>query len=441
MEKGKIMKTRIKKTGINGEGIGYKGKKPIFIMHTFPGELVEFTMDSENEKYGTGTVEKVLEASPRRHHSVCRYWKECGGCSLIQLDYKGQVRTKEALLKEALRKYAGYTGPIMPLVKNPSVLGYRNACKLPLEMVDGKIETGMYERNSNKFVPLPRCLIHSKILEATRGAVVALLNQFHVQACSKSVPSGFRTLVMKEFGGKVQIIFVTGKTTIAQELIEQLMKIEEVVSIWQSVKKDNIDHELFGSKMIHLAGQEKMEVEVDGLKLQLLPRSFFQLNTQQAARLYKIVEEWTPISNVVVEAYSGIGAMTLLVSSKAKKVIGIESIEDAVINAKENAVLNHKENVEFICGDAGSELNKIAQENKIDTLIVDPPRTGLNAEMIEAIKTAKIQTIIYISCNPSTLGKNLESLKEYKIAKVQPVDIFSQTAHVETVCLLTKVHN
>lgn len=432
------MKTRIKKTGINGEGIGYKGKKPIFIMNAFPGELVEFTMDSENETYGTGTIEKVWEASPRRHHSVCKYWKECGGCSLIQLDYKGQVRTKESLLKEALKKYAGYTGPIMPLIKNPRVLGYRNACKLPLQMVNGKIETGMYKRNSNQFVPLPRCLIHSKILEAVRVAVIELLNQFHVQSYSKSNPSGFRTLVMKEFGGKVQIIFVTGNTVISPALIHQLMSIDEIVSIWQSVKNDSIDHEIFGQKMIHLAGQKKMEVDVDGLKLMLLPRSFFQLNTQQAARLYKIVEEWTPVSKVIVEAYSGIGAMALLVSSKAKKVIGIESIEDAVDNAKENAVLNHKENVEFICGDAGCELKKIAQENKIDTLIVDPPRTGLNKEMIEAIKKSKIKTIVYISCNPSTLGKDLHSLKEYKIMKVQPVDIFSQTAHVETVCLMSR---
>ena len=217
------------------------------------------------------------------------------------------------------------------------------------------------------------------------------------------------------------------------------MSIEGVVSLYQNIKTDDEkDHDLFGTKMIHLSGLEKMEVEINGLKLLLLPRSFFQLNTAQASNLYEVVKSWTPHSDWIVEAYAGIGAMSLLVSEKAKEVIGIESIQDAVNNAQENAKINGIKNAHFICGDAGVELNKLDQQERIDTLIVDPPRSGLDPTMRQAIKNSKIKTILYVSCNPSTLGKDLFALSEYAIEKVQPIDMFSQTPHVETVVFLKR---
>ena len=155
--------------------------------------------------------------------------------------------------------------------------------------------------------------------------------------------------------------------------------------------------------------------------------------------MYSVVRDWTPKCRTVVEAYCGIGAMALLAASKARKVIGIESIEDAVINARENAKKNNIGNVRFICGDAGEELIQISEKKKIDTLIVDPPRSGLDEKMKEAIIDARVRTIIYVSCNPSTLAKDLGFLKaQYAIKKVQPVDMFSQTPHVETVVLLER---
>ena len=186
-------------------------------------------------------------------------------------------------------------------------------------------------------------------------------------------------------------------------------------------------------------GEEKMHLQLEDIQLSLLPRSFFQLNTKQSVNLYNVVKDWMPRSKTTVEAYSGIGAISLFVKDKAQEIIGVESIQDAVDNANENAMLNHADNVSFICEDAGSALAHLVKEKDVDTLIVDPPRSGLDDTMKETILKSKIKTMIYVSCNPATLAKDLGVLKkEYRIVKIQPVDMFSQTPHVESVTLLVR---
>lgn len=430
----------IKKWGINGEGIAYWKKKPVFVEGGMPDEVVDAELTEEYDTYCVAEIKKVIEASPRRRRPMCAITKECGGCPLMHADMKGQLRMKGSALKEALKKYADYSGEILPIIKNPDVLAYRNACKLRFFNEEGRIVCGLYEKGSNKVIGMDRCIIHDKELERVRVRIVEILNEYGAKAYTRKDGSGYRALIMKCFDHKVQVILVTSKMTIDQSLLDAIMEIDGVVSLWQSIKtegENNLD--VFGSQMIHLAGQEKMVVDVCGLKLDLLPRSFFQLNTKQAENLYNVVKDWMPKCRTVVEAYCGVGAMALLVASNARKVIGIESIEDAVINAQENAKKNDVNNVRFICGDAGEELIQISEKKKIDTLIVDPPRSGLDEKMKEAIIDARVRTIIYVSCNPSTLAKDLGVLKDqYAIKKVQPVDMFSQTPHVETVVLLER---
>ena len=227
------------------------------------------------------------------------------------------------------------------------------------------------------------------------------------------------------------------KEDLSEEFIHDVTQLEGVVSIWQSVKTET-KREVFGD-MRFIWGEEKMHLRLEDKQLSLLPRSFFQLNTKQSVNLYNLVKDWMPRSKTTVEAYSGIGAISLFVKDKAQEIIGVESIQDAVDNANENAMLNHADNVSFICEDAGSALAHLVQEKEVDTLIVDPPRSGLDDTMKETILKSKIKTMIYVSCNPATLAKDLGVLKkEYRIVKIQPVDMFSQTPHVETVCLMSR---
>lgn len=424
------MKIKIKKWGINGEGIAYMKKKPVFIPYVLPNEVIDGHIVEEKQKYMIGEMDRIIEKSSRRRYPICSQWQSCGGCSMMHAQYKEQCKMKEKLVEESLRKYTNYKGKVEKIRKNPNPLAYRNMCKLPLEKVNGQWKCGMYARDSHDFISIDRCIVHEKTLEAVRQGVLACINQFQL--------SDLKNLVIKTFDKKVQIILVTGQVDLPKELIDACMKLENVVSFWQSIKeKDSMD--LFGEQMHCLAGQEKMEIQLKEKTCQLLPRSFFQLNTQQAIQLYEYVNQLTKPSDFLVEAYSGIGAISLFVADKAKEVIGIEYNKDAVENAQMNAKINGEEHLHFIAGDASEELEKI--KKPIDTLIVDPPRKGLE-QMVQVLLKKDIESIIYISCNPSTLAKDIKKLeKKYKIDKVQPFDLFSQTPHVETVVLLSKVQN
>ena len=348
---------------------------------------------------------------------------------------------KLQVLKEALRKYADYTGPIEPLLKNPNPLGYRNACKLPFGKANGKITTGMYQTGSNDYVPVDRCIIHTKKLEKVRNEAGDLLNQFDLPVYSKADPKGLMYLVLKEYDGQVYVILVTTPMELPEKLVNDILSLEDVAGLWQSVKTpEDPEYELFGSQMIHLGGRMSMELNLKDFKLNLLPRSFFQLNTAQSISLYETVASMIPEhSRLIVEAYSGVGAISLFVGDKADKVIGIENVEDAVASANENALANGKSNVHFVCADAAAEMKNIAKKEHIDTLIADPPRSGLSSQMRDAILKAGPETFIYVSCNPATLAKDIAHLsREYEIKKVQPVDMFSQTPHIETVVLLKR---
>ena len=433
----------IKKWGINGEGIAYHNKKAIFVDNAIPDEVAEIEIDEDEGSYARGHAVKILEPSPRRRNPMCRKWNECGGCSLMHVDSKGQVRMKEKIVQDALRKYADYNGPIQPLIKNPTPLAYRNSCKMPFGLdEEGRTVTGMYKRNSNEFVPIERCLIHSKKLEAVRAALMELLQNYDLKPAGEENPEGLKTLVLKEFDDKVHVVFVTGKMELPDDLVAKILEtIPDAASVWQSVKEsEDPDYELFGNQVFHLGGDMKMTLSLGDYALDLLPKSFFQLNTAQAMALYQLVASWIPEQTpLLVEAYSGVGAISLFAADKAQRAIGIESIEDAVANANTNALINGKENLSFVCNDAADELAKISETEHVDVLVVDPPRSGLNDAMKEAILKAEPERLIYVSCNPSTLGKDLSVLQEkYAIRIVQPLDFFSQTPHVETAVLLEK---
>ena len=431
------MKTTVKKWGINGEGIAFHEGKPVFIENAIPDEVIEFDIKSDEGTYLVGELTRLVEQSSKRRYPLCPIWKECGGCALMHVKYPAQCKMKEGNLKETLIKYADYNGRILPIIKNPEPLSYRNSCKLPFGEEYGELYTGMYERDTNHFQKMERCYVHSKLLEQTRQEVLKIMNEHHLKMYDDKKKTGYRTLVMKEFDSKIQIIFVTGKEDISEEFIHDVTQLEGVVSIWQSVKTET-KREVFGD-MRFIWGEEKMHLQLEDIQLSLLPRSFFQLNTKQSVNLYNVVKDWMPRSKTTVEAYSGIGAISLFVKDKAEEIVGVESIQDAVDNANENAMLNHADNVSFICEDAGSALAHLVQEKEVDTLIVDPPRSGLDDIMKETILKSKIKTMIYVSCNPATLAKDLGVLKkEYRIVKIQPVDMFSQTPHVESVTLLVR---
>lgn len=432
------MEIKIVKMGINGEGIGYIDNKPVFIEGCFIDEVVKITNLKPFKGYYKADLEEVIVASKDRIKPQCYVYNLCHSCNLMGYKYEKQLDYKKQILKESLIKYAHIDPRLIEDVEPSHRLFYRNQCKLPLKMIRRELCSGMYKANSNHLVYFDKCIVHEEGLEAVRQKVMKVLNDHHARDYNENIQKGYRYLVLRGFDNKFQLTLVTGKNSIDKAIIDDLLKIEEIVSIYQNINtsKNNVD--IMSNNFKHLAKDRTLSLKINDISLKLYPNSFFQLNYHQANKLYNDVVANIHDCHLMVEAYCGIGAMSLLASSKCKKIIGIENVENAIKNAKDNANANNINNIKFICDDAANSLAKIKEE--IDYLLVDPPRTGLDNKMIKAILNNKPKNIIYVSCNPSTLAKNLNELKnDYKIIKIKPYDMFAQTCHVESMTILQRI--
>lgn len=436
------MKVTIKKTGINGEGIGYIDRLPVFVPQALVGEEVEIRVVDKQKRYAMAELVRVVKKSPNRIRPKCYIQHTCGGCPLMIARYPAQLEYKQEILKQSLIKYAQVDPrKVKRIIASEDVFAYRNQYKLPCAMEEGRLASGMFMPNSNYFVEMKKCWVHEDGLERVRMDIMQVLNAHGCSSYHPHEKKGIRNVVVRGFDGNYQCTIITGNDVLEESLINDLMSIKGLCSLWQSIHTIKKTPEVFGNKMLHLAGDSLLSLQLDDLKLQISPRSFFQLNSKQAVTLYRTIASMvTEHKELIVEAYSGIGAISLYLKDKAKEIIGIESIKDAVVNANHNAKLNGCEHVSFLCDDAANKLTYLAKKRSIDVLVVDPPRSGLDDAMLDCILKSKIKQIVYVSCNPATLGKNLAVLQQrYQVERIQPIDMFPHTPHVESICLLSRV--
>jgi len=430
------MQVKIEKTGINGEGIAYIDRKPVFIDGVLPYEIVEIKLIETQEKYHKGEVLRMVKASPFRIEAPCPVQAACGGCALMIATLPHQEKLKLDNLKQALKKYMGDIDNrlIKPLVSNPQPLGYRNMFKLPIKKEKGKLVSGLYSTNTNHFVQAEHCLIHSDALEALKNEILNCLDEHQMDAFSFETMEGLRYLILRGFETQFQLTLVVGNNRIDEALIADLMKLPHLVSIYVSINTDRHSHDPFGNILIHKAGLKTIPVFLNGLHYELSPTAFFQLNVLQASAIFEKIVNLIKADDLVLDAYCGVGAMSLPIAQKAKRVIGLEINKEAVKAALLNAEINHITNVDFSSGDVQKILPVMLKTEKISTLVMDPPRSGLSSAMIQTLLESGIPHLIYVSCNPSTLAKNLAELKKtYEIVSLTPFDLFSQAPLLEVV--------
>lgn len=433
------MKLEIVKAGINGEGIAFFKRKPVFIEGCFPDEVVDADLIDEGRHY-KGRLKAILKKSPDRIKPVCSYADKCGACALMGLKYDGQLAIKMQLLENALYKYAEYEGKIEGIVRSDDVYGYRNKCNLPIIDYNGKLVNALYKQGSNHPCLITTCFIHEESVEEIRRKILDVLNRYKLQAYDRREKKGMRQLIVRAFDKGAQAVLVTGNDTLKENVIADLKKIKGLKSLFQGINTVRDPIRMMPEKLRPLFGKEKIEVKSLNYELELSPQAFFQLNHKQAEQIYKdaaaLIKEK---QKLIIEGYCGIGTISLAMHDKAEKIIGIEIIEKAIKDAKDNAKKNKVENVEFRCGDAAKEIRKIVEKEKADVIVVDPPRTGLDDELLKTLLKSKAKQIIYISCNPSTLGKDLYILKkEYEIHLVRGYDMFPNTPLVETLVELVR---
>lgn len=434
------MELLIKKIGINGEGIGYDNHIPVFVAGALIDEVVECRVIENHQRYKVAELVEIKKKSKDRIKPVCFWQKQCGGCPLMILDYSKQLQVKRELLTEALRKYAyGLDELVEDIIPSKQVYHYRNQCKLPLKKIREHLQSGLYISGTNHLVGIKECPVHDEQLDKTRLAITQILDEECLRDYNPSIKKGLRHLVVRGANGKHQVTLVSGNQTLSDKVIERIMELPTVTSLYQNINTSRNTVPVFSEQWRHLGGNKSLMMEAHDLKLKLSAGAFFQLNTEQAFELYHRAIEMIPECELLVEAYCGIGTMSLLAAKKANEVIGIEIVGSAISSAKENAKINHIDNVRFITGDAAEETIKISKKREIDVLLIDPPRSGIDDAMMNCILRSKIKTIVYVSCNPATLAKNLAVLKErYQVERILPVDMFPNTPLVESICLLTR---
>ncbi|MBF0118883.1 MAG: 23S rRNA (uracil(1939)-C(5))-methyltransferase RlmD [Desulfobacterales bacterium] len=456
VKKNEIVELFISDLAFGGMGVAKIDDFTIFVDHSVPMDKVSARIIKKKPNYAEAVMLKIIEPSPYRISPECKYSGYCGGCRLQHLNYDKQIEFKNkqvrdclshiGLIKEAL---------VLPTLPSDEIFGYRN--KMEFSFCDRKYflpdETSNNESFAlglhvpkifHKVLDIDKCLLLPETGNHILTDIKKLMKESNLPVYGIRSHTGFwRFLVLRySFAHDIWMINIVTSSEdkkalepISKYLVQKYPKISSIVNNINS-KKASI---AFGEYEISLYGNSVINEKIGDYTFEISSNSFFQTNTNQAYKLYKIVEEYSALKGdeTVVDLYCGTGTIALWLAKKAKKVIGIELIESSVIDAKKNANKNNISNCQFICGDIKDTLSDINE--KIDVMVIDPPRVGMHKDVIKNIIKFSPSKIIYVSCNPSTLARDVNMLKDhYTLLEVQPVDMFPHTYHIESVAKLVK---
>lgn len=437
----------IKRMGINGEGIGFYNRLAIFVDGAIPGEGHNIQITKLEGKMAYGKSLECKHAQSSRKQPECPYYQECGGCSVMHINYEEMLKYKREILIEALSRYTTLNPKsfeIKDTIPSEYPLGYRNKEQLNVKKSNGKSTVAMIKAKSNILVPVEKCLVQKELINTLNSKILKLLDDVDITPYIRKTNTGsLRYLVIRATKeNKALVCFVCQKKEPKlKELVKKLLAIPEIVSIYENINSDDKSQDIFGKETNHLGGEEFVIETLGRIKYKIYPTTFFQLNSYQAEKMYDIVLKQAKLSfkERVIDAYCGVGTIALYLAHNSKEVVGIEFNKESIKAAEENAKLNKISNAKFLQGDASELLPKMVRDGEtFDCLVADPPRTGLGDKFISAILESKVKRFIYVSCNPATLAKDLEKLKQnYSINSIIPVDMFPQTSLVESIATLT----
>lgn len=449
LRKGQVIVLPIRRLGINGEGVGHYEKQVVFVDGAIPGERVLVRVTKVERHFARAKLLRIQKRSAYRVKPPCPIYESCGGCQLQHIDSRLQRRLKRELVEEALRRYTGLTEiPIETTVMMEEPWKYRNKAQLPLKKIGNQVAMGMFSAQSHHLVNMRDCLVQHPLINQTLEVARKIVERLGISIYDEKKHQGIlRHLVARiAFATEeIQLVLVTRLSSFPQEkaLVQEVQRhLPKVTSLVLNHNPDRTSR-VFGEQSRLLWGKEKLEERLGNLSFLLSSRAFFQLNPIQTIKLYDEVKKVAQLTGkeTVVDAYCGVGTIGLWLADQAKEVLGMDTIPEAIEDAKENAQRNGIKNASYYVGEAEKWLPRWVNEGKkLDVIIVDPPRTGLEKTLLDALVRVKAKRIVYVSCNPSTLAKDLRHLLQggYALQRVVPLDMFPQTSHVECVALLTR---
>ena len=449
----------IESIAAEGKAVAHVDGMVVFVPYCVPGDRVDLQVTRKKHSFMEARVVRVVKPSEVRCEAVCRHYGVCGGCKWQILPYSEQLRWKQQQVTDNLVRIGKVAlPPIEPVLGSESEYGYRN--KLEFTFADHRWLTPEQMQERVPFEPglgfhIPNCF--DKVLDIEDCHLMPELNnrlRNRVREYALSIGMTFynehthegqlRTLILRMNGaGEAMVVMVLGEDMDekGRGLMEMIRtEFREVVSLWYCVNR-KMNDTIGDQELVLYAGQDHLIERMEDLRFKVGPKSFYQTNTVQAQRLYEVAREFAGLtgSETVYDLYTGTGTIAQFVAKKAKQVVGIEYVSEAIDDARVNAAMNGLENVRFYAGDMKDILTRdfVREQGHPDVVITDPPRAGMHEDVVEVLLAAEPDRIVYVSCNPATQARDISLLSvKYDVARVRPVDMFPQTQHVENVVLL-----
>lgn len=431
-----------------GMGVAKVDDFPLFIENALPGEEITIQVTKVQSHYGFARAVAWKTESPDRVKDVDKTYRQTGIAPLQHLAYPAQLAFKQHQIKELFSK-AHQDVEVAPTLGMDNPTQYRNKAQVPVRMIKGKLETGFYRQHSHELIPLTDFYIQDPAIDAAIVKVRDILRQFEIPAYNEISDKGvIRNIMVRRgyYSHEMMIVLIsrTQKMPSQAQVVDQIHKaLPEVTSIVLNVnaKKTNV---IMGNVTRTVYGKPTIEDTLMGQTFAISARSFYQVNPQQTEKLYQMAIDKAGLTGAetVIDAYCGIGTISLALAKHAKQVYGVDVVPEAIEDAKVNAQKNHLSNVDFIVDKAEDQMGKWQEAGiKPDVVVVDPPRKGLAESLIDSTGKMGPKKVVYVSCNPATLVRDVTRFQElgYEIdGPIQPVDQFPQTPHVESVTVLVK---
>lgn len=443
-----LIEIDITDNGMNFEGIGRYEDKVVFVPSAIVGEKVQARVVKDTHNYTLAKIENILIKSNDRKYEDCMSYHGCGGCVCQHITYDRTLDIKKSIVKNTLKKQGIDENLVDSIYGMGIPYNYRNKVQYPVRNIKGRNAIGMFSEKSHKLIEISNCAIQDKDINEVAKFMFECINRENISCYNEEQKTGDLKNIMVRKGihtNELLCIFVVTNEKIAKSnqfknVVQALTgKYENIKGIVANIN-DTKGNVILGNKNIVLHGEDRITDMIGNKTYYISTNSFFQVNTQMAEVLYSVLEQMLDLNKkeTVLELYSGVGTIGIFLADKVQELYGVEIVEDAVKMAEENLKLNNISNAKYIAGDAKIELEKLQNKNiYFETLIVDPPRKGLDDEGIETILKLKPKKIGYVSCNPATLARDLNRLSEmYNIEKINLVDMFPWTSHIECVAVL-----
>ncbi|KAA8754083.1 23S rRNA (uracil(1939)-C(5))-methyltransferase RlmD [Priestia megaterium] len=431
----------------DGAGVAKVNGFPVFVQNALPGESGQVKVIKVKKGYAFGKLIKHHTISEQRVEAPCPVYKQCGGCQLQHVSYEGQLQFKQKQVKDVMARIGHLPDvPVHPTLGMNDPWRYRNKAQVPVAEREGSLVAGFYQQRSHDIINMDACLIQQQANDDVVQAVRSICEKHDVSAYQEQKHKGSLRHIMARYGlvtGEIMVVIVTrtaelpNKKRIIEDIIEAVPNVKSIVQNVNS-KRTNV---ILGNQTNVLWGEEYIYDYIGDVKFAISAKSFYQVNPEQTKVLYDKALEYADLTGeeTVIDAYCGIGTISLFLAQKAKKVYGVEIVPEAIEDAKRNAELNCIHNAEFEVGEAEVVIpNWYKQGIKADVIVVDPPRKGCDEALLNTIIDMKPKKVVYVSCGPATLARDLAILEKggYETVEVQPVDMFPHTTHVENVAVL-----